>query len=123
MHRLKSNKILVVLGIALVLLIGTVAVFYVKLKKLESGQNSSVNTQAEIGNVIEKVGRHILLPKGEVPTIATITNLEDLKGQPFFANAQIGYKVLIYTQAKKVMLYDPNKDILVEVAPLNISSQ
>ena len=35
-------------------------------------------------------------------------------------NAKVGFKVLIYTQAKKAILYDPGANKIVEVAPVNI---
>lgn len=74
----------------------------------------------EAAGVIEAVGRHIVLPEGEVPTVATVNDVEQLAGLPFFAQAEVGHKVLIYTGAKKAILYDPEIDKLIEVAPLNV---
>ena len=54
--------------------------------------------------------------------MATVSDLEKLKDQPFFAKAKIGDKVLIYTDAKKAILYDPVNDKIVEVAPINIGN-
>ncbi|OGN17447.1 MAG: hypothetical protein A3F48_04405 [Candidatus Yanofskybacteria bacterium RIFCSPHIGHO2_12_FULL_41_9] len=65
----------------------------------------------------------LVLPTDEQPTVATVTDLEALKGQPFFLNAKIGYKVLIYTKAKKAILYDPQARKIVEVAPINLGNQ
>lgn len=70
--------------------------------------------------IINKVSRLIVLPEGETPTIATVADPSKLKGQAFFANAKVGDKVLIYPNSKKAILYDPNQDIIVEVAPVNI---
>lgn len=66
------------------------------------------------------MGRHIVLPEGETPTVGTVTDPEKLKDQAFFEKAKIGYRVIIYTNAKKAILYDPDSDKIVEVAPLNI---
>ncbi len=41
------------------------------------------------------------------------------KGQPFFANAQVGDKVLIYYKAKKAILYNPTDNKIVEVGPIS----
>lgn len=74
----------------------------------------------EVKEVIEAVEKHMVLPEGEEPTVATVSSLDQLAGQPFFANAKIGYKVLIYTQARKAILYDPEIDRIIEVSALAI---
>jgi len=70
--------------------------------------------------LIDKVGKLIKLPEGEIPTVATISNLERLKAQPFFARAKVGDRLLIFNQAKKAVLYDPVENKIVEVGPLII---
>ena len=62
----------------------------------------------------------IVLPEDEQPTIATVSDPEVLKGQPFFAKAKKGFKVLIYANAKKSILYDPFENKVVETASMNI---
>lgn len=74
--------------------------------------------QLEISTLIERVGKLIVLPTGEEPTVATVSDPDKLKDQVFFANAKVGDKVLIYTKARKAYLYDPEGDILLEVAPI-----
>jgi hypothetical protein len=70
--------------------------------------------------IIDKVGQLIILPKDEQPTLATVTDLAALKDQPFFAQAELGDKVLIYTNAKKAILYSEKLNRIKEVAPVNI---
>lgn len=70
--------------------------------------------------LVEKVGKLVALPSGEEPTVATVTEREKLAGQPFFASAENGDKVLIYTKARKAILYDPDTNRVLEIAPLNI---
>lgn len=77
----------------------------------------------EITDIIERVGLLIDLPKGEVPTVATISDPEKLRDQPFFANAKVGDKVLLYTQARKAYLYDPERNKLIEVAPITAGTE
>lgn len=81
-------------------------------------EEAAASAQIEINELIQKVGKLIVLPKGEEPTVATVSDPAKLKDQVFFANAQIGDKVLIYTKARKAYLYDPEGDILLEVAPI-----
>ena len=76
--------------------------------------------QDEAKKLVADVGRLIVLPTNEQPTIATVADPDKLRDQPFFANAKKGDKVLIYTNAKKAILYDPVENKIVEVAPLNI---
>mgnify|MGYP001584870915 CR=1 FL=1 len=74
----------------------------------------------EVKDLTAKVGKLIDLPKGEEPTIATVTDEKKLKDQPFFANSKNGDKALLYTKAKKAILYRPSTNKVIEVAPINI---
>ena len=76
--------------------------------------------EKEVEELVNRVGKLIVLPEGEQPTVATVSDVESLREQPFFAQAKNGDKVLIYTNARKVILYDPVTNKIVEVAPLNI---
>lgn len=76
--------------------------------------------KAEIESVVAKVSKIMVLPEGETPTVATVSDPEKLKDQPFFAKAKVGFKALIYSNARKAILYDPVENKIVEVAPVNI---
>lgn len=80
------------------------------------------DARAEVEILVAEVGKLIVLPEGETPTIATVSDPERLKDQPFFAKAKAGDKVLLYSTARKAYLYDPSAKKLLEVAPLNIGS-
>ncbi len=82
--------------------------------------NPTEYAQEEVRLIREKVGKLIELPPDEQPTIATVTDAARLAEQPFFANAQNGDKVLIFTNAKKAILYRPTANKIIEVAPVNI---
>lgn len=82
-------------------------------------QNPQAETQAEVKKLTELVGKLMELPQ-ETPTVATVTDKSKLKDQPFFARAQNGDKVLIYTQARKAILYSPKLNKVIDVAPVNI---
>ncbi len=82
-------------------------------------QNPQKATEEETKALLDKVGQLIDLPS-EQPTIATVSDLAPLKDQPFFANAQIGDKVLIFTTNKKAILYRPSTNKIIEVAPVNL---
>lgn len=87
---------------------------------LSKGQ---AQAQAEVDLLITDVGKLLALPSDEKPTVATITDVEKLKEQVFFKNAMNNDKVLIYTKAKKAILYRPSENKIVEVGAVNINQQ
>ncbi len=108
--------------VAVVVLASLATAFYLysQLNQLKTDPQKAV--QAESKDLIARVGRLIVLPEGEEPTIATVTDTELLKSQPFFVNAKKGDKVLIYTNARKAILYNPLDNKIVEVAPVNLGA-
>jgi len=61
------------------------------------------------------------LPKDEEPTIATVLDKEKLKDQLFFAKAENGDKVIIYSKNQKAILYRPSINKIIDVAPISIA--
>lgn len=90
-----------------------------KVKTLQNS-NSKETSKLEAQKIIAAVGKLIVLPKDETPTIATVTDSTKLKNQPFFAKASNGDKILIYSKAKKAILFNPTQNVVVEVAPVNL---
>lgn len=78
--------------------------------------------QEEVRSLVAQVGRLMILPEGEDPTVATVTDPDRLKDQAFFINAKKGDKVLIYSGARKAILYSPDGNKIVEVAPIAIGA-
>ena len=110
----------VLLVFALIALLAVVAFMTFQIVSLRS--NPAFQGQAELDKVVSKVGRLVVLPENEIPTLATVTDPEKLKDQPFFANAEEGFKVLLFSQSRKAILYDPKSDKVVEIAPINPSA-
>ncbi len=120
----KSRNIFFILTFLLILV--GVASFYV-YKKLNTIAHFEVKNelsveQQEVSDILTKVGRLMILPTDEEVAIATVTTLENLEGQTFFANAQIGDKVLVYKNNRKAILYNPTLDKIIEVSPVNFTS-
>lgn len=88
----------------------------------ELSSNPQAAAVAAVTQVTNEVGKLVALPANETPTLATVNDVTKLKGQTFFANAQNGDKVLIYTQAKIAVLYRPSIDKVINIAPLNIGN-
>lgn len=117
--------IAIAVGILLVLILGILYISSVRKlagieKQLQQTQNDpTAKIKEENQQLVTQVGKLIILPTDEQPTIATVTDLSKLKDQPFFAQAQLGDKVLIYSRAKKAILFRPSTNKIVELAPLN----
>jgi hypothetical protein len=67
--------------------------------------------------LVKDVGKVIQLPAGETPTIATITDLKPLADEPFFKDALVGDKVLIYASSSEAVLYRPSTKKVIVVGP------
>lgn len=115
----KSTKYLILSIILLVLALGAgFGTFYFYNKYQGLKKNPDVVTKEETKSLTDKVGAFMELPKDEEPTIATVMDKEKVKDQPFFSKAENGDKVLLYVNAKKAILYRPNINKIVEVAPI-----
>lgn len=80
----------------------------------EAAKDEAEQLKAEVAKLID-------LPN-ETPTIATVVDVEKLKSQAFFTKAQNGDKVLMFSEAKKAVLYRPSTKKIIEVAPINLGS-
>ena len=118
-----SKKLLTYLLLVLVIvLLGTTGYFYYQFRKLSQGPiGAQITAQEEAQKLATDIGKLMLLPKDEVPTVATITDIEKLKDQLFFRNATNGNKVLIYPNSKLAIIYDPKANLIVNVGPINFS--
>ncbi len=76
---------------------------------------------AEAKELIAKLGKLIDLPTGEEPTVATVKNAEQIKTQPFFAKAKVGYRVLLYPTSRMAILYDDKANKIINVGTINVS--
>lgn len=115
----KQRFSILLLGL-LVITSGTATYFYRQYSVLK--HNPRALEEKEVKHLVAKVSQLIVLPENEEPTVATVSDPERLKEQPFFAKAKKGDKVLIYSTARKAILYDPAAHKIVEVAPLNIGN-
>lgn len=114
-----------VLPFIIVGIIGISAVpsYYFYTKYQESQvllKNPTEMAKEEVKTLVAQIGRHIELP-AEEPTVATVSDREKLKNQPFFQKAQNGDKVLIFTQNRKAILYRPKTDKIIDISTVNVA--
>ena len=122
---LKNKKIRIFLISVFVIFLSISSLFY--LYKNNQKPTNPINSQptsieSELESLLKKVNRIIVLPEGEVPTVATVTDKNKVNNQQFFARSENGDKALIYTKAKKAFLYRPSANKIIEVMPINIES-
>ncbi len=116
----KSKIINIVLIIALIFTASTSIIFYIELSKINNNPQEVAQKQAD--SIIQMIGKLIVLPEGETPSVIKITDPTKLKDQPFFANSKAGDYVLLYSDAEKAVLYDPIMNKVVDIAPFDVSS-
>ncbi len=80
--------------------------------------------QAQVKDLIAKVGKLVILPTGEEPVVATINDAASLiKQQAFYTGAINGDAVLVYQKAAKAFVYSPSRNIVVNVGPVFLQNQ
>ncbi len=127
----KSNKFIPILVIITIASLGVAGFLFYRyqiegtkydpLHHTKNEANQKVN-QEEVKKVVAEVGKLIKLPVGEDPTLGTVIDINKLKDQPFFQKSKNGDKILIYTNARKIILYDPIAKQIIDVAPISIGS-
>ncbi len=106
--------------IVIVILAGVAFYFYRQYDSLKSNpEAASADAADEVDRLVKEVSKYMVLPD-ETPTVATVTDISKLQNQAFFAKAKNGDKVLIFSEAKRAVIYDPVAKKIVEVAPINI---
>ena len=99
--------------------------FYIQYKNAQKEVQRLSNPQEaakeEAERLTAEVARLYQVPD-EVPTVATVVDASKLKDQPFFAKAENQDRVLIFTGAKRAILYRPSTKKIIEVAPINIGN-
>ncbi len=105
-----KKRIVIIAGITVLLLAAWAGYTYVNLNT-----NKSIPTA-----LIQKIGRHYLLPPNEEPVIATVTDRTKLTTE-FLKAAKNGDKLLVYEKSGIAIIYRPSIDKLVRVGPVNIA--
>jgi hypothetical protein len=111
----KSHQIAVILA-----LLGSVMIAFYFWQKYDAlKKNPEKVAQDEAKQIVAKLGQLALLPQGEEPTVATVTEPDKLKNQPFFIRAEKGDKLLIYNAAGKAYLYRPSIGKIIDATSFN----
>lgn len=122
--RAPKRKLLVFLFVVLCgLFVGLTFYFYAKYQKAQSLLlNPTAAAQEETKSITDQLGKLMILPANEEPTVATIQDINKLKDQPFFADAKNGDKVVIYTKGMKAILFRPSENKIINFTSINIGA-
>lgn len=117
-----KKKIFILANVVLIAALAAFGGYY--FKKYRDVKNNPASAeqaaQAQADKTIEEVGRLYDLPKDEKPSVATVSDKEKLKDQPFFAKAENGDITLIYSNAKLAILYRPSTKQIINVSSVTI---
>jgi hypothetical protein len=114
-----SKKLKIIFIILLLISVGGVVYSVYLSSKIKYLENPTLATNNEIKQLTSDIGKYMVLPTDETPTLATVSDPSKLRDQPFFANAMAGDKVLIYTISRKAILWRPSTSKIVEISALN----
>lgn len=132
--QIKTNKVTAAIGFGLIMSLSANALlgslYYQSLAEIRTlKEDPQFQAMAELDDTITEVSKLISLPQGVVPILATVNNADELRDrQTFFANAENGDKMLLYSNAtnpddRKAYLYRPSTKQLINVAVLSLAGQ
>lgn len=117
-----NKPLLVGIIVVLVVVIGAAGLYVFLYMQKDAASPAGPNGQLsseQIKSLVKEVGKLVVLPEGEVPTIATVTDVDKLASQPFFRTAQNGDKVLLFGSTREAILYRPSIGKIIKMAPVN----
>jgi hypothetical protein len=119
---MRKSVLYILIAIAVAAIVGPSIYFYSKYSHAEFlRKNPTEAAKEEQKQVLDKVAKLTELPSGESPTIATISDREKLAGQPFFANAINGDKVIFYPTSKRAIIYRPSTNKIIDMSQVNVT--
>jgi len=121
----KNPKKFRIIQIAIILAVAALVAVctwqFLEINKLRNPDHASQQAKADAAALKDKVAKLMQLPEEEA-TVATVQDAEKLSGQEFFKDAQNGDKVLIFTAAKKAIIYRPDSNKIINSGPIVINS-
>jgi len=115
---MKKNKIIIlIIGL---LILGSGGFLIYKSGLLEkTGLIKKEKNEVEV--IMKRISEVFLLPS-EIPTVATISDKEKLKGQTFFDKAENGDKLLLFTNSNLAILYRDSIGKIIEISQISVAN-
>lgn len=93
--------------------------WYIQYQKIVANPQSG--SAEEVKMLVKKLSAFMELPQ-ETPSVVTISDRDKLQNQQFFQKAKNGDKIVIFEAAKRIILYRPETNRIIDVAPLVFSA-
>ncbi len=106
--------------IVIILAVASVFLFF-QYQQAKTKLNTTETGTSQSADLIKRVSKLVIVPANETPTIATVVHADKLRSQSFFASAQDGDKVLVFSKEKQAILYRPSTNQIVTIAPVNVT--
>lgn len=128
----RSGKMKLLLALIVVLLVLALAGIGFLLKKyndtrqevqkLSTVQGQQELNQTQTNQLLGEMRAIIVLPSGEDPVVATITDINQLKDKDFYKDAENGDRVVVFPNAKKAYIYRPSTKTIINVGAFQVDT-
>jgi len=106
----KIRRIIAIVGLVIIVALAVLSWFL--FDKYQQALRS--NPQTETSALMQRIGQVIALPP-EQPTIATVLDRQKLSNKALADKAQNNDKLIIFPQAKRIILYRPDTQRVVDM--------
>lgn len=117
--RKRRHRFTLLLILAVLIALGIFA--YSALQYLSIQEDAEARKVQEAEKVAVVVGKLIALPEGETPLLITVDDATIYRNEPIFARVKEGDQILVYTVAGKIVIYRPEKNIIVDAMSLDFT--
>ena len=125
---LQNKKVSGIISAILLLVALAIAGYVMYPDVFTNDERTATDTQEDVLNlaglesgddILNKVGSLIMLPEEVDPVLIVLSNVKALQEeQPFYELASEGDYLVILPKAKKAIIYNADKNILVNVGPV-----
>lgn len=94
-----------------------------EVEKLSTVQGQQELNKSQTEQLLSEMRSIIVLPTGEDPVVATITDVKQLDKNEFYKDAQNDDRVIVFAKAQKAYIYRPSTKTIVNVGAFQLDQQ
>lgn len=123
-HRKKSFWKYILIGLGVIIVAASVGVSIFAVKKYQDIKKNPTSAVTETNKtLLDKLGKILQLPTGEEPQIASVSDKTKLANDPFFKDAENGDSLIIYSKARRIIIYRESVNKVINQGPFTINTQ